>query len=115
MYQSAKKFPSRKIHLKPQYPLIILSSIFRACMKANVCVNCKGRQSELLCDTSFIPANTPADPETASQNADVHGSSPQCDTPTKTISCCNVNTTHDEVFIETRRALMVNEKKEINL
>ncbi len=27
MYQSAKKFPSHKIHLKPQYPLIVLSSV----------------------------------------------------------------------------------------
>ncbi|GFT04611.1 hypothetical protein TNCV_333811 [Trichonephila clavipes] len=30
MYQSAKKFPSHKIHLKPQYPLIILSSVSHA-------------------------------------------------------------------------------------
>ncbi|GFV06311.1 hypothetical protein TNCV_2229471 [Trichonephila clavipes] len=28
MYQSAKKFPSYKVHLKPQYPLIILSSVY---------------------------------------------------------------------------------------
>ncbi|GFT11697.1 uncharacterized protein TNCV_264841 [Trichonephila clavipes] len=27
MYQSAKKFPSHKIHLKPQYPLIISSTV----------------------------------------------------------------------------------------
>ncbi|GFT36708.1 hypothetical protein TNCV_2980661 [Trichonephila clavipes] len=28
MYQSAKKFASHKVHLKPQYPLIILSSVY---------------------------------------------------------------------------------------
>ncbi|GFS72854.1 hypothetical protein NPIL_3771 [Nephila pilipes] len=27
MYQSYKQFPSRLIHLKPQYPLIVLSSV----------------------------------------------------------------------------------------
>ncbi|GFU77018.1 hypothetical protein TNCV_4521741 [Trichonephila clavipes] len=29
MYQSAKTFSSHKIHLKPQYPLIILSSVYK--------------------------------------------------------------------------------------
>ncbi|GFS52990.1 transposable element Tcb2 transposase [Trichonephila clavipes] len=33
MYRSAKKFPSHKIHLKPQYPLIILSSVCTHCRK----------------------------------------------------------------------------------
>ncbi|GFY74435.1 reverse transcriptase domain-containing protein [Trichonephila inaurata madagascariensis] len=51
-------------------------------MKSEVCVNCKGRHSELICDTF-----THTDPGSSSQSAGVRGPSPQCNTPTKSISC----------------------------
>ncbi|GFX37112.1 DUF1758 domain-containing protein [Trichonephila clavipes] len=91
--------------------------IFWACKKVRVCVTCKSRHSELICDAFFIPADNPDDQKTASENAGVRGSSLQCDTPLKSISCCNVNTTPNEILPETCRALLLNEseKKEINL
>ncbi|GFW53762.1 hypothetical protein TNCV_3938561 [Trichonephila clavipes] len=67
--------------------------------------------SELICDTSFIPANSPDNQVTSSENAGIRGPSLQCDTPMKSISCRNVNTTPDEILLETRRALVVNESE----
>ncbi|GFW42693.1 DUF1758 domain-containing protein [Trichonephila clavipes] len=77
----------------------------------------RGRHSELICDTSFIPPNNPDKKGTTSENVGVRGSSPRCDAPTKTISCCNVNTTHANIVLEVCRVLLVNEseEKEINL
>ncbi|GFS88493.1 uncharacterized protein TNCV_1461331 [Trichonephila clavipes] len=115
-----KSIEERKLSLRKNgicYLCFTRGHIFRACKKARVCVNCKGRHSELICDTSFIPSNNPVDQKTSSENAGVRGSSLQCDTPLKSISCCNVNTTPDEILLETCKALLVNEseKKEINL
>ncbi|GFX77312.1 uncharacterized protein TNCV_5064401 [Trichonephila clavipes] len=115
-----KSIEERKLSLRKNgicYLCLTRGHIFRACKKARVCVNCKGRHSELICDTFLIPANNPDNQGTASENAGVRGSSLQCDTPMKSISCCNVNTTPDEILLETCRALLVNEseKKEINL
>ncbi|GFS78148.1 uncharacterized protein TNCV_1107601 [Trichonephila clavipes] len=109
-----KSIEERKLSLRKNsicYLCLTRGHIFRACMKTRVCVNCKGRHSELICDTSFIPANTPANPGSSSQNAGVRGPSPQCNTPMKTISCCNVNTIHADVLLETCRALLVNENR----
>ncbi|GFX27796.1 DUF1758 domain-containing protein [Trichonephila clavipes] len=115
-----KSIEERKLSLRKNgicYLCLTRGHIFRACKKARVCVNCKGRHSELICDTSFIPTNNPVDQKTSSENAGVRVSSLQCDTPLKSISCCNVNTTPNEILLETCRALLVNEseKKEINL
>ncbi|GFV74911.1 uncharacterized protein TNCV_1041491 [Trichonephila clavipes] len=90
-----KSIEERKLSLRKNgicYLCLPRGHISRACMKARVCVNCKSCHSKLICDTSFIPANIPANPGSSSQKAGVCGLSPQCDTPTKTISCCNVNT-----------------------
>ncbi|GFX63391.1 uncharacterized protein TNCV_3619941 [Trichonephila clavipes] len=63
------------------YLCLTRGHIFRACKKARVCANCKGRHSELICDTSFIPTNNPNNQNTSSENAGVRGSSPCNVTP----------------------------------
>ncbi|GFV87228.1 uncharacterized protein TNCV_5114461 [Trichonephila clavipes] len=104
-----KLIEERKLSLRKNgicYLCLTRGHIFRACKKARVCVNCKGRPYELICDTSFIPTNNPVDQKTSLENAGVMGSSLQCDTPLKSISCCNVNTTRKRIGEKGNKSLV---------